>query len=358
MSPASSSIRPDANAQTSYFEQAYTTGLLALQHKTLAKMKQHQLLPYSHTHSADLLAGDPQPHRSGLTRHLKQAPAGGILAVDLLTVKHEGASIQGVGRIYSSTDNGVVWGHAYLSSALVYPDQDPVPLQLAPFPTRQMATETYPRLSATEGMLNIVGDVIEAGYEMKAAVFDAQFSTRLGLRSLKFMPDAFVGRCRTDAWVYLGREHVQVRALADRYRPGRSRWYKRFRWYAKRVEVWIEEVGRVDLVVVWKAKGADWECFALLSSVRGGVQEVLNIWKRRWDLEWSHRLYKQNLGLGKCQCRRFFSQLKHADLVLDAFLEVRAERRSSPSLSWRRAQERVAMARRNLVLTGTTRIAA
>ena len=117
-----------------------------------------------------------------------------------------------------------VWCGAmrFVSSALVYPDQDPVPLQLAPFPTQQMATETYPRLSATEGMLNIAGDVIEAGYEVKAAVFDAQFTTRLGLRSLKFMPVAFVGRCRTDAWVILGREKVQVRTLAERYRPGRS----------------------------------------------------------------------------------------------------------------------------------------
>ncbi len=350
MSPASTSIRP--------FEQAYTTGLLALQHKTLAEMSQQKILPFSHTHSADLFAQDPQPHHSGFTRRLKSAPAGGILAVDLLTVKHEGASIQGVGRIYSSTDNGVVWGHAFVSSALVYPDQDPVPLQLAPFPTQQMATETYPRLSATEGMLNIAGDVIEAGYEVKAAVFDAQFTTRLGLRSLKFMPVAFVGRCRTDAWVILGREKVQVRTLAERYRPGRSRWYKRFRWYAKRVEVWLEEVGRVDLVLVWKAKGVDWECFALLSSVQGGVQEVLNTWRLRWDLEWSHRLYKQNLGLGKCQCRRFSSQLKHTDLVLDAFLEVRAERLFSPGLSWRRAQERVAMVRRNLVLTASSRIAA
>ena len=350
MSPASTSIRP--------FEHAYTTGLLALQHKTLAEMCQQQILPHSHTHSADLLAGDPQPHRSGLAHRLKQAPPGGILAVDLLTVKHEGASIQDVGRVYSSTDNGVVWGHAFVSSALVYPDQDPFPLQLAPFPTEQMATPTYPRLSATEGMLNIVGDVIEAGYEVKAAVFDAQFSTRLGLRSLKFMPIAFVGRFRTDAWVFLGRERVQVRTLAERYRPGRSRWYKRFGWYAKRLEVWLAEVGRVDLVLVWKGKGTDWECFALISSVHGGVQSVLNIWKLRWDLEWSHRLYKQNLGLGKCQCRRFSSQLKHADLVLDALLRVRAERLFSPLLSWRRAQERVAMVRRNLVLTGSSRIEA
>lgn len=56
--------------------------------------------------------------------------------------------------------------------------------------------------------------------------------------------------------------------------------------------MWLEEIGRVDLVVVWKAKGADWECFALLSSVQGGVQEVLHALRLRWVLEASHRLYK------------------------------------------------------------------
>lgn len=91
MNPANPSIR--------LFEQAYSTGLLALQHKTLAEMHQQRLLPYSHGHSASLLAADPIPHQAGLARRLQQAPPGGVLAVDLLSVKHEGVSVQGVGRV-------------------------------------------------------------------------------------------------------------------------------------------------------------------------------------------------------------------------------------------------------------------
>lgn len=343
MSPTASSIQP--------FTEAYLTGLLSLQHKTLAEMSQQQLLPHSHGHSASLLAQETKPHQAGLARRLRSASAGGILAVDLVSVKHEGACVQGVGRVYSSSDNGMMWGHAFISSALVFPQQDPYPLQLAPFVSENMATETYPFLSATEGMLSIAGDVHQAGYEVKVVAFDAQFSTRLGLRSLKFLSLPFVGRCRTDLWVVHGKERVQVRTLAACFPPGRSRYYKRFGWYAKRLNVWLEEVGHVDLVLIWKANGEGWECFALLSSLKGGVQEVLQTWQLRWDLEKSHRLYKQNLGLGKCQCRRYSAQLKHADLVLDAFLEVREERRQYPGLSWRRAQEQLAMRRKNAVLT-------
>lgn len=334
------------------------TGLLSLQHKTLLEMKDRGLLPYSHGYSASLLAQEAKPYRAGLARRLQQAPAGGILAVDLLTVKHEGTAVQGVGEVYSSSDNGMIWGHAFVSSALVFPHQDAYALQLAPFLSKDMATETYPELSATEGMLTIAGDVHEADYSVKAVVFDAQFSTRLGLRSLKFLPMPFVGRCRTDLWLTLDKERVQVRQLAERYPPGKARYYKRFKYYAKRFAVELDEVGQLDLLVVWKAKGEDWECFALLSSLKVGIQEVLEVWRLRWNLEASHRLYKQNLGLGKCQCRRYSAQLKHADLVLNAFLELREERKRHPDLGWRKAQEQLGNRRRNAMLTEVSPIAA
>ena len=347
-----------AEPSISRVETAYLTGLLDLQHKTLSEMKQKELLPFSIRHSSVLLAQDPHPYRNSLPQRLKRAPPGGILAVDLHPVHHEGSSIEGVGRIYSSTDNGVIWGHTYLSSALVFPGQDAYPLQLAPFMTEVMATETYPRLMASEALLNIVGDVIEAGYEPRAAVFDAQFSTRLALRSLRFMGIPFVGRCRTDLWVVHRKERVKVKELARRFPPGRARYYPRFGIYAKRIRVVLEEVGRVSLMLIWKGRGYGWECFALVSSVREGVQGVLEIWGLRWKLESSHRLYKQAFGLGKCLCRRFAAHLKHADLVLEAFHWVRRERVRSPSLTWRRAQEVVAARRRNAVLTGTNALAA
>lgn len=337
------------------FERGYVTGLLSLEHKTLREMSSKGLLPYSHGYCAQLLAGDPKPYQRSLPRRLQEAPRGGYLAVDLVTVKHPGERIQGVGRVYSSSDNGVVWGHSFVSSALVFQNQDPLPLQLTPFPCERMATATYPKLSATEGLLTVAGDVVTDGYEAKAAVFDAQFSTRLGLRSLKFLPLPFVGRCRINLRVTVGKERLQVRDLADRYPPGRARYYKRFGWYAKRLKVLLEEVSRVDLVIVWKKKGYGWECLALLSTLNAGVQEVLQAWKLRWELEKSHRLYKQNFGLGKCQCRRYGAQLKHADLVLEAFLTVRCERQEQPGLSWRRAQERVGVRMRNDVLTDLAR---
>ncbi|MDE0528023.1 MAG: hypothetical protein OXH85_04965 [Truepera sp.] len=191
----------------------------------------------------------------------------------------------------------------------------------------------------------------------RAVVFDAQFSTRLALRSLRFMGIPFVGRCRTDLWV-VHRKQRKVKGLARQFPPGRARYYRRFGFYAKRVRVVLEEVGRVSSVLIWKGAGEGWECPALVASVREGVQGVLEIWGLRWKLESSHRLYKQAFGLGRCLCRRFAAHLKHADFVLEAFHEVRLERLRSPSLTWRRAQEVVAARRGNAVLTGTNALVA
>ena len=210
---------------------------------------------------------------------------------------------------------------------------------------------------ASEAMLNIVGDTLEAGYKPRAVVFDAQFSTHLALRSLRFMGIPFVGRCRTDLWV-VHRKRRKVKELARQFPPDRARCYRRFGLYAKRVRAVLEEVGRVSSVLIWKGEGEGWECLALVASVREGVQGVLEIWGLRWRLESSQRLYKQAFGLGRCLCRRFAAHLKRADLVLEAFHEVRLEGLRSPSLTWRRAQEVVAARRRNAVLTGTNALVA
>ena len=64
-----------------------------------------------------------------------------------------------------------------------------------------MSTELHPRLTATEAMLTVAGEVVAADVKVKALLVDAEFTTRLGLRSLKQLPLAFVGRFRANAKV-------------------------------------------------------------------------------------------------------------------------------------------------------------
>jgi hypothetical protein len=130
-----------------------------------------------------------------------------------------------------------MWGHTLVSSGLVTLGEDPYLLRCDPFIDELMSTERYPKLTATEAMLTVAGDVVSAGVKVKALLVDAEFTTRLGLRSLKALPLAFVGRFRSNAKVLFEAQHVRVKDLAKRFLPGKARWYPKLRRYIKRLEI-------------------------------------------------------------------------------------------------------------------------
>ena len=333
-------------------------------------MQQQGCLPVGRHQTCRTLASDPLPHNSALTRRQPKdglfgsAPSRGFLAVDLITIKHEGERIEGVGRHYSSSTRGVCWGHTFTSSALVSPGQDPYLrgrirwIRCDPFPDSRMATREYPKLTPSEALSNLVGDSIMAGYEFSGLLADAQFATKLSLRSLKLLGVPFLMRYRTNAKIIVGDKIMKVRELAERYPRGSARWYSKLERYVKRLKVAIPKVGAVDLLIVWKWQSRGWQLTALVSTIEGGVQEVMRAWKSRWSLEVSHRIRKQNLALGGCQCRSFAAHLKHADLVIEAFNLVREQRRRSPDLSWRAAQCLAAEGLESAMVTGLNAIAA
>lgn len=321
-------------------------------------MSQRGLLPFGKQYACKLLARDPTPHKSALERRLAKAPKDAYLAVDLLKIKHQGERIEGVGRCYDSNSKRVMWGHAFVSSALVQPDGDPYLLRCDPFPDSLMSTPLYPKLTATEAMLTVAGDTVVAGASVKAVLVDAEFTTRLGLRSLKHLALPFVGRFRTDAKVMFEAQTLNVRDLAERFPPGKARWYPKLKRYVKRLGVVLEEVGVVNLIIIWKAQGHDWHLTVLISTLKVGIQELVNAWDARWSLEVSHRTRKQNLALGNCQCFSYAAQLQHADLVIEAFNLIRHERLRTPRLTWKQAQQQAALNLENALLTGVSRLAA
>jgi hypothetical protein len=321
-------------------------------------MAERGLLPFGKSYACKLLAQDPTPHKDALAQRLAAAPQGAYLAVDLLKIEHQGEHIEGVGRCYDSNRKGVMWGHTLVSSGLVTLGKDPYLLRCNPFPDEQMSTERYPRLTATEAMLTVAGDVVSAGVKVKALLVDAEFTTRLGLRSLKQLPLAFVGRFRSTAKVMFEAQQIRVKDLAKRFLPGKARWYPKLRRYIKRLEVVLAEVGVVQLLIFWKAQGFGWHLTTLISTLKTGIQQVFKAWSARWSLEVSHRLRKQSLALGGCQCLTYAIHLQHAELVTEAFNLIGQERQQTPGISWKLAQHRAAKNLRNALLTGGSRLAA
>jgi len=335
----------------------YVLGLLSGS-KSVTDMSERGLLPFGKAYACKLLAQDPAPHKGALARRLAAAPQNAYLAVDLLKVEHQGERIEGVGRCYDSNSKGVMWGHTLVSSGLVKLGEDPYLLRCDPFPDALMSTERYPRLTATEAMLSVAGDVVSAGVKLKALLVDAEFTTRLGLRSLKVLPLAFVGRFRSNAKVLFEAKKTRVKDLAKRFLPGKARCYPKLRRYIKRLKVVLAEVGVVQLLIIWKAQGFGWHLTTLISTLTAGIQEVFKAWSARWSLKVSHRLRKQSLALGSCQCFTYAAQLQHAELVNRAFELMRQERQQTPGLTWKQAQQRAAETLRNALLTERSPMAA
>lgn len=336
----------------------YTLGLLK-GCKSLSDMAEKGLLSISRQYACRLLSLAPASHEHALGRRLPDAPRGAFLAVDLLTVKHEGQQIEGIGRQHDSSRKVISWGHTFVSSALVAPQDDPHVLRCDPYPSGRMATKRYPKLTPSEALLNVVGDMVTAGYELAGVLADAQFCSRLSMRSLKVLNTPFVMRFKKSNTVLFEAQLVKAKDLAERFPPGKARWYPKLKRYVKRLEVVIEEVGIVDLFIIWKAQGCGWHLSVLVSTLSGvQVQAVMKAWNARWSLEVSHRFRKQSLALGSCQCLSFAAHLQHADLVNDAFNLVGAARLDCPGLSWKAARAKAAAILENTLLTGTTRVAA
>jgi hypothetical protein len=261
--------------------------------------------------------------------------------------------MQGVDFVYSSVNKRPVLGLEFVSSALVYASGiDPIPLKLEAFISPNLQTDTFPSRTPTQALLDTVQHARDQGVKFKAVVVDAGFVTKPAIEQLNAQDVPIVGRIRTNLIVEFQGERVRIGVLAQRFRPGKARYYPRFDWYAKRVQVMLSDVGEVDLIVGWRRIGGERELFVLVSTLVGGVQEVLGAWRHRWDLECLHRLYKQSLGLGACQARAFSSQVGWVDLVVEAALLARSERVVSPGLAWRVAQARAAVKLEKAVLTG------
>lgn len=276
-----------------------------------------------------------QGHEDGPWRErLDQAPTGGYLAVDFIKVEHEGQWIEGVDRQFSH--EGIIWGQRFTTSALVYTDgQDPVVLRADAALSERMATADYPYLSASEAMMNVVGDVLLSGYELKGVVVDAEFTSKLTLRSLPHFPTGIIGRFRSSTRVEYEGKRLQAKALAEDYKPGKARYYRRLRLYAKRLTVVLPEVGKLDLIFVWYPHNTGFTLSILVSTIKAGLQELISAFRARWGLEVMHRLLRHNLSLAKCQCLAFVAQLRHFDFCIDALHRIRLVRSRNPVLSWK-----------------------
>jgi len=167
----------------------------------------------------------------------------------------------------------------------------------------------------------------------------------------------FLARIRSNSRVFYRKERLSIKTLAERFRLGKARYYKRFGRYAKKRRVFLPEVGKLYLLMIWKPQDYTFQLIVLMTTLHKGIQERLQVWQLLAEV--AHRLFKHNLGLSKRQYRKFAAQLKHADLILTAFHLVWAEKaHGPPGLSWQQAQHCAAQFLKYQLLTKSNLLSA
>jgi hypothetical protein len=340
------------------WEQGYVMGLIESAHKSPSAIAASGVVGHSPSYSCRLLRQEAKPYESSRERRLGAAPKGWYLGVDLVPVEHQGCWIEGVDRVYSSSDKAPVWGHNLLSCGLVRYGENPYPLSLEGSPTQAMSSEVYPYRTPGEAMWQVVEEIRKNGYSLAGVVFDNQFAGKAHLAKLYQQDVPFVARARLNQRIKHQGNQLSIRELGQQYPPGKARYYKRFGWYVKRLKITLSDVGQLDVLLIWLPQQEGFKLIALFSTLDVGIQEVLAAWKARWDLERVHRLLKQNLGLAKCLARSYAAQLKHADLTISALHLIRQQKQLHPHLSWRVAQHNTATILKSQLLTGLPAISA
>jgi len=249
--------------------------------------------------------------------------------------------MEGVDRVWSTAHKAPIWGYSILSTALVFPfaGEPLYPLALCPHLPERMASSPKEAKTPQEMATDTVLNLLEMGYRPLAVVGDGQVVRSTFARTLRLQGQAFVGRLGKKTRVVWGGRTWRAGDLLQTYPPGKARYYRALGVYAKRLSgVFWPTVGKVDLVLVWRARGEAWEGWVLVSTFGDGVQGVLRVWSARWELEVAHRVYKQGLGLGECRVRSFEGQMGHWELVVEAYHRVRKVVVANPGMPFRMAK--------------------
>ena len=170
-------------------------------------------------------------------------------------------------------------------------------------------TTTYPSMTPSEVALSIARKVAKQ-HLIKGVVMDGGMIKRSQLYKLRCHGIPFVAHIPnshvvkyTKKQVYGTKKEIKaiaginIKNLANLFPPSKIRWYPKLECYAKKIKVYLPNVGKVWLMIIWWRKGTGVELFVLVFTTEGiGVQEIIRAYKSRWgdEIDQPQYSYKHN----------------------------------------------------------------
>jgi hypothetical protein len=312
-----------------------------------------QLLPCSVSYLARQFSQiSPAKHTFSPAR-VRLLPKGEpFLAFDFTYQKHASVGIEGIDRYYSNSTKSMINAHQFASSAFIsaYQNHDPLPFQLQLSISKNLEcsesnTEKkpkngiyYPYQTAVEQVVAHFRAAREVGVGCMGVVVDAEFTSKDNLNFLHKEQVSVIGRMRKSIIVEYEGKSMAISKLATLFPRMHCSNYSNIEWRAKGILVKIPELDQseVKIIIVWRKVGLEWISFFLIcTNTELSVGQAIRLWKKRWQIEVLHRLYKQNFGLPYCQFKSYGGQQNHANMVVEAYWLAREERGKGKGISWK-----------------------
>lgn len=292
------------------------------------------------------------------------------LSFDFTYQSHSSYKIEGMDLYYSNAKKTSILAHKFASSAFILPYQEhaPLPFQLQLNVSKALEcskdTQTdkipkngvyYPYQTPIERIVSHVQQARAIGIECVGVVVDAEFTSKDNLNELYKAKIEVIGRIKKTNIIEYAGERMSIQKLVGLFPFIRCALYPSVGWRSKSVSVTLAGLDQkqVKITIVWRKNKGEWIPFFLISTnMETTTGEVIRSWRKRWQIEVLHRLYKQNFGLPCCQFKSYATHQHHANLVIEAYWLAREERERDRRISWREARRRAGENLKNQLLIG------
>lgn len=245
---------------------------------------------------------------------------GGILSLDDTILEKYGPHMEGAGWFYNHTTGKKVWGYNFVSTFYTYGEES-IPMSFAPY-VKSDATERHFKTK-----LQLGRELLEKAFvhvKPEAVTFDSWYGAKELFDYLASRGQTWITEAKSNRVIQWEDDWLQVRQVfgqisKDAYtRIDSEMEGKQFRWYLE-VETTMKNVGKVKLIFLRKRKNSKNFTVLITNNINLSAIQVIQYYKKRWDIEVFYRDCKQHLGMGECQIRKLDAVVRHLHLVFLAY---------------------------------------
>ena len=246
--------------------------------------------------------------------------SGGVLSLDDTILEKSGPHMEGTGWFYNHTTGKNVWGYNFVST-FYSNGEESIPMSFAPYVKSDMTERHF------KTKLQLGRELLEKALvyvKPEAITFDSWYGAKELFDFLTARGQTWITEAKTNRVIMWEDEWLQVKQV---FKRTSKESYKRinsevegtrFKWYLE-VETMMKNVGKVKLVFLRKRRNSKTFTALIINNTDLSTSQIIQYYKKRWDIEVFYRDCKQHLGMGECQIRKLDAVVRHLHLVFLAY---------------------------------------